>query len=327
RPDRMPEGAARHGRTVEKRERTGPPEGSARETATGRLSGVRVVRSRKKERDAPESRVKVREAEADAVPESAVAPVPERAVSPTPESTDALAPRADASPAPRAAVPMPGSGGKHRSQSPSSLMVSPAGDLHGLRKLLAPRVRQAAKAALGAVGTPTLLSSAVASAENVGAGTKAPTALTLRVPLTELLRGGDVARTLLLALTASSAAPLRSSTPTTSATPASASTAATSATSATTATAAATPAPAAATSTPTPATTSTATPTPSAASTTTSTAPTGPTHSLAPLALARAAFPARGRRHSDRLKTTEVGRSGRGDRGQERGRRTPLKDG
>ncbi|CAI7846189.1 unnamed protein product, partial [Closterium sp. NIES-53] len=142
----MPEGAARHGRTVEKRERTGPPEGSARETATGRLSGVRVVRSRKKERDAPESRVKVREAEADAV-----------------RSTWA--------------------------------------------------------------------------------------------------------------------------------------------------------------------TTSTATPTPSAASTTTSTAPTGPTRSLAPPALARAASPTRGRRHSDRLKTTEVGRSGRGDRGQERGRRTPLKDG
>ncbi|CAI7792382.1 unnamed protein product, partial [Closterium sp. NIES-54] len=101
------------------------------------------------------------------------------------------------------------------------------------------------------------------------------------------------------------AAPLRSSTSTTSATPASASTAATSATSATTATAAATPACTAATSTPTPATTSTATPTPSAASTTTSTAPTGPTRSLAPLALARAASPARGRRHSDRLKTNE----------------------
>ncbi|CAI7800678.1 unnamed protein product, partial [Closterium sp. NIES-54] len=189
----------------------------------------------------------------------------------------------------------------------SPRQLSPAGDLRGLRELLAPRVRQAAKAALGAVGTPTLLSSAVASAENVGAGTKAPTALTLRVPLTELLRGGDVARTLLLllALTASSAAPLRSSTTTTSATPASASTAATSATSATAATAAATPASTASTSTPTPATTSTAIPTPSAASTTTSTAPTGPTRSLAPLALARAASPARGRRHSDRLKTTE----------------------
>ncbi|CAI7833634.1 unnamed protein product [Closterium sp. NIES-53] len=56
RPDRVPEGAAGHGKTVEKLARTGPPEGSARETATGRLSGVRVVRSRKKEREAPESR-------------------------------------------------------------------------------------------------------------------------------------------------------------------------------------------------------------------------------------------------------------------------------
>ncbi|CAI7870980.1 unnamed protein product, partial [Closterium sp. NIES-54] len=193
----------------------------------------------------------------------------------------------------------------------SPRQLSPAGDLRGLRELLAPSVRQAAKAALGSVGTPTLLSSAVASAENVGAGTKTPTALTLRVPLTELLRGGDVARTLLLlrllALTAPSADPLRSSTPTTStaATPASASTASTSATSTATATTAATPASTAATSTPTPATTSTATPTPSAASTSTSTAPTGPTRSLAPLALARAASPARGRCRTDRLKTTE----------------------
>ncbi|CAI7812664.1 unnamed protein product, partial [Closterium sp. NIES-53] len=144
--------------------------------------------------------------------------------------------------------------------------------------------------------------------------------------------GGDVARTLLLlllllALTAASAALLRSSTPTTSTTPASASTAATSATSATTTTAATTPASTAATRTPTPATTSTATPTPSAASTTTAIAPPGPTRSLAPLAPARAASPSRGRRHTDRLKTNEVGRSGRGNRGQERGRRTPLKDG
>ncbi|CAI7833622.1 unnamed protein product, partial [Closterium sp. NIES-54] len=192
----------------------------------------------------------------------------------------------------------------------SPRQLSPAGDLHGLRELLAPSVRQATKAALCRVGTPTLLSSTVASAKNVGAGTKGPTARTLRVPLTELLRGGDVARTLLLlllllALTAASAAPPRSSTPTTSATPTSAATAATSATSATTTTAATTPASTAATSTPTPATTSTATPTPSAAPTTTATAPPGPTRSLAPLAPARAAFPARGRRHTDRLKTNE----------------------
>ncbi|CAI7887401.1 unnamed protein product, partial [Closterium sp. NIES-53] len=138
------------------------------------------------------------------------------------------------------------------------------------------------------------------------------------------VRGGDVAKTLLLlgllALTVPSAAPLPSSTPTTSTT-------ATSSTPASTATAAATPASTAATSTSTPATTSTATPTPSSAPTSTSAAPTGPTCTLAPFALARAASPARGRRRPDRLKTTEVGRSGRGDRGQERGRRTPLKDG
>ncbi|CAI5958258.1 unnamed protein product [Closterium sp. NIES-64] len=70
-----------------------------------------------------------------------------------------------------------------------------------------------------------------------------------------------------------------------------------------------TPASTTATSTPTPATTSTATPTPSGASTSTSTAPAGPTRSLAPLALARVASPARGRRRTDRLKTNEVGRT------------------
>ncbi|CAI7824181.1 unnamed protein product, partial [Closterium sp. NIES-54] len=70
----------------------------------------------------------------------------------------------------------------------SPRQLSPAGGLHGLRELLAPSVRQATKEAVGRVGTPTLLSSAVASAKNVGAGTKGPTARTLRIPLTELLR-------------------------------------------------------------------------------------------------------------------------------------------
>ncbi|CAI5972319.1 unnamed protein product [Closterium sp. NIES-64] len=117
-------------------------------------------------------------------------------------------------------------------------------------------------------------------------------------------------------------------TPTTSTTSTSAfSTSASTAAPASTAAADAASASTAATSTSTPATTSTATPTPSAASTSTSTAPASSTRSLAPLALARAASPARGRRRTDRLKTNEVGRSGRGDRGKERGRRTPLKDG
>ncbi|CAI7828624.1 unnamed protein product [Closterium sp. NIES-53] len=66
RPDREPDGTAGHGRTVEECARTGPPEGSARETGTGRLSGVRVVRSRKKEREARESSVKVYKASAGA---------------------------------------------------------------------------------------------------------------------------------------------------------------------------------------------------------------------------------------------------------------------
>ncbi|CAI5972346.1 unnamed protein product [Closterium sp. NIES-64] len=197
-----------------------------------------------------------------------------------------------------------------------------------LRELLTPSVRQAAKAALGGVSTPTLLTRAVAGAKDVGALAKTPTTLTLRVPLTELLRRGDVPRTLLLllllAVTTPGAAPLRSTTPTssTSSTTA-ASTSAATAASAPTATATAASASAAATATSTPATTPTATPTPPAASTT----PASPTRALAPLALARAASPARGRRRTDRLKTNEVGRSSRGDRGQQGGRGTPLKDG
>ncbi|CAI7781154.1 unnamed protein product, partial [Closterium sp. NIES-53] len=53
--------------------------------------------SRKKEREAPESRVKVWRTWADVVPE--------RADSPAPEAADTLAPRAATSP--------PGSGGRH----------------------------------------------------------------------------------------------------------------------------------------------------------------------------------------------------------------------
>ncbi|CAI7842390.1 unnamed protein product [Closterium sp. NIES-54] len=71
----------------------------------------------------------------------------------------------------------------------------------------------------------------------------------------------------------------------------------------------------------------TTTPTSSTASTSTSTTPTSPSTALAPLALAGAASPARGRRSADRLKTTEVGRSSRSNRGQEGGMGTPLKDG
>ncbi|CAI7753381.1 unnamed protein product, partial [Closterium sp. NIES-53] len=55
RPDREPEGTAGHGRIVEGHATTGPPVGLASETGTGAASGVSVVQSRKKQRDAPES--------------------------------------------------------------------------------------------------------------------------------------------------------------------------------------------------------------------------------------------------------------------------------
>ncbi|CAI7761891.1 unnamed protein product [Closterium sp. NIES-53] len=65
-----------------------------------------------------------------------------------------------------------------------------------------------------------------------------------------------------------------------------------------------------------PATTPTTTPAPSTASTTTtSTAPASPTGTPAPPPFARAASPTRGRRSANRLETTEVGRSSRGNRG------------
>ncbi|CAI7843373.1 unnamed protein product [Closterium sp. NIES-53] len=212
---------------------------------------------------------------------------------------------------------MPGSGGTHR-------QVSPARDLSGVGELVTPRVRQAAEAALGGVQATALLTSAVAGTENVGAGASTSTALTPSVPLTELLGGGGLTTALLLlARTTTGAAPL--CTTATSSTTASAASATTAA-SAPSATATAAAAPTAAADTSTSATTPTTTPTPSTASTTTSTAPSTPTSAPAPLVPASAAAPARGRRSTDRLETTEVGRSSRSNRGQERGGGTPLKD-
>ncbi|CAI5973191.1 unnamed protein product [Closterium sp. NIES-65] len=212
------------------------------------------------------------------------------------------------------------------------------------RELLTPGVRQAAKAALGGVGTPTLLTRAVAGTKNVGAGTSTPTPLTPSVPLTKLLRRRDVPRALLLlpvrALATTTAATLLGTTPTsstsstTTASSAAASTASTSAAStsaaASTTTAGTTTtvsAAAATTTTTTPATSPAATPTPSAATAATATAPSSSTRALAPLALAGATSPTRGRRRPDRLKTKQVGSSSRGNRGQQGGRRAPLKDG
>ncbi|CAI5956251.1 unnamed protein product [Closterium sp. NIES-64] len=103
-------------------------------------------------------------------------------------------------------------------------------------------------------------------------------------------------------------------------------TAATASSSAPTATAAAASAATAATEAPTPATTPTTAPTPSASSTSTSTTPASPSRALAPLALAGAASPARGRRSADRLGANKVDGSSRGIRGQKGGGGAPLKD-
>ncbi|CAI7743025.1 unnamed protein product [Closterium sp. NIES-53] len=209
---------------------------------------------------------------------------------------------------------MPGSGETHR-------QVSPARDLSGVRELVTPRVRQAAEAALGGVQAPALLTSSVTGTEKVGAGASTSTSLTPSVPLTKLLGGGGLATALLLlALTTTGATPLCNAA--TGSTTASAAPATSSASATTAATAASTAAADTSTSTTTP----TTTPTPSTASTTTSTAPATPTSASAPLAPSSAAALVRGRRSTDRLETTEVGRSSRSNRGQERGGGTPLKD-
>ncbi|CAI7860427.1 unnamed protein product [Closterium sp. NIES-53] len=186
---------------------------------------------------------------------------------------------------------------------------------------MTPRVRQAAEAAVGGVQAPALLTSAVSGTENVGAGAITSTSLTPSVPLTKLLRGGGLTTALLLlALTTTGATPLCYSA--TSSTTASAASATSSASATTAAAAASTAAAYTSTSTTTP----TTTPTPSTASTTTSTAPATPTSAPALLVPASAAAPARGRRSTDRLETTKVGRSSRSNRGQEGGGGTPLKD-
>ncbi|CAI7761418.1 unnamed protein product [Closterium sp. NIES-53] len=60
-------------------------------------------------------------------------------------------------------------------------------DLSGVQELGTPGVRQATEAALGGVQAATLLSSAVAGAQDVSTGTSTPRPLAPRVPLTKLL--------------------------------------------------------------------------------------------------------------------------------------------
>ncbi|CAI7903456.1 unnamed protein product [Closterium sp. NIES-54] len=71
---------------------------------------------------------------------------------------------------------------------------------------------------------------------------------------------------------------------------------------------------------------STPTPTPSSASIATTAAPTTPSSSLTPLALADSAPLTRSRRSADRLGANKVDSSIRGNRGQERNEGAPLKE-
>ncbi|CAI7924126.1 unnamed protein product [Closterium sp. NIES-53] len=95
RPHRTPEGTTGHGRVVELHAMAGPEEGTARAFGTGARSGVRVVWSRKKHCDVPESSVNVRDASAGGVAGRAVPPSPSRPRATT-AATTAAATRASA---------------------------------------------------------------------------------------------------------------------------------------------------------------------------------------------------------------------------------------
>ncbi|CAI7768975.1 unnamed protein product [Closterium sp. NIES-54] len=82
----------------------------------------------------------------------------------------------------------------------------------------------------------------------------------------------------------------------------------------------------AATEAPTPATTPTSTATPSASSTASTGAPTVPSTTLTPLALAVAVPPTRGRRSPDLRSANEVDCSSRSNRGEKGDSGTPLKE-
>ncbi|CAI7873719.1 unnamed protein product [Closterium sp. NIES-53] len=127
---------------------------------------------------------------------------------------------------------------------------------------------------------------------------------------------------LLLALANTKASTLRGSTWTSTSTAATSTTAA----AASIATAAASTTPTAATKAPTPATTPTSTATPSTSSTASTAAPTVPSTTLSPLALAVAAPPTRSRHSPDRLSAHEVDTSSRRNRGEKGDRGTPLKE-
>ncbi|CAI7838799.1 unnamed protein product [Closterium sp. NIES-54] len=175
-----------------------------------------------------------------------------------------------------------------------------------------PGVRQVAEAALGGVQAATLLSTAVAGAQDVGTGTSTPRPLASRVPLTKLLGRRGLTRAWLVL-----GSPLHSSASTSSTSAASAASTPTATTTAASTSTAATDAPTSAT---------TPTPTPSSASTATTASPATSSSTLAPLALAVAASPARSRRSTDRPSANKVDSSSRVNGGQKGNGGAPLKE-
>ncbi|CAI7793754.1 unnamed protein product [Closterium sp. NIES-53] len=175
----------------------------------------------------------------------------------------------------------------------------PARELNGVRKLGMPGVSQETEAALRSVWQLTRLPTKTAGAKNGLTGAR-----------------------LLLALAATKTSTLRGCTSTSTTAAATSTTAATAST--TSATAATTST--AATDAPTPGTTPTSTTTSSASSTSSTASPAAPSTTLAPLALAVAAFPTRGRRSPDLLSANEVDSSSRSNRGEKGDRGTPLKE-
>ncbi|CAI7793098.1 unnamed protein product [Closterium sp. NIES-53] len=146
---------------------------------------------------------------------------------------------------------------------------------------------------------------------------------TLSVPLTKQPGGRDLTGTrLLLALATTKASTLHGCTSTSTTATATSATAA----AASTASAAAPTTATAATEAPTPGTTPTSTTTPSASSTASTAALAVPSTTLAPLALAVAASPTRGRRSADLLSANEVDSSSRSNRGEKGDRGTPLEE-
>ncbi|CAI7809459.1 unnamed protein product [Closterium sp. NIES-53] len=197
------------------KEGAGPEEGGRPRTCS--RSGTKCGRGRVAPPEPTETAPAASAPTPAAPPAGAVAPA--APVASTPAPTGAPAPAAPPAPVPPAAPPAP---------VPPAPTAAPAP---------AQSVSQATEAALGGVQATTLLSSAVADAQDVGTGTSTPRPLTPCVPLTKLVWRWGLTRARLVlesplpssasTSSTSAAAASAASTPTTTATAASTSTAAT----------------------------------------------------------------------------------------------------